>query len=166
MLPVDNRPLDEIRRRDLMPYQRLIRLDLPAVMMAHVVYPAVDPEPASLSRRWIEEQLRRGLGFQGAVFCDDLSMRGAEKAGDYLGRARVALAAGCDMLPVCNNRPGVEAILDGLVIEAQPLSQWRLAKLHAREGLDWDVLLKGMEWRQALHALERHYQAGEFRLST
>lgn len=166
MLPMDNRPLDEIRRCDLMPYQRLIRLDLPAVMMAHVVYPAVDPEPASLSRRWIEEQLRRGLGFQGAVFCDDLSMRGAEKAGDYLDRARVALAAGCDMLPVCNNRPGVEAILDGLVIEAQPLSQWRLAKLHAREGLDWDALLKGMEWRQARHALERHYQADEFRLST
>jgi len=166
MLPVDPRPLEEIRRRDLKPYQRLIRLDLPAVMMAHVVYPAVDPEPASLSRRWIEDQLRGQLGFQGAVFCDDLSMRGAEKAGDYLERARAALAAGCDMLPICNDRAGVEAILGDLVVEPQPMSQWRLAKLHGREGPDWDALLKGTDWGRARHALQRHYQADEFRLSS
>jgi beta-N-acetylhexosaminidase len=166
MLPADSRPLDDIRRRDLKPYRRLISLELPAVMMAHVVYPAVDDAPASLSRRWIEEELRGGLGFQGAVFCDDLSMRGAEKAGDYPDRARAALAAGCDMLPICNNRAGVEEVLAGLKTEAQPLSQWRLAKLHGRDGPSRDALLKGSDWRHARHVLERHYQPDEFRLST
>lgn len=166
MMPVDLRSMDEMRRKDLKPYRRLIGLELPAVMMAHVVYPAVDSEPASLSHRWIEEELRGELGFQGAVFCDDLSMRGAEKAGDYLDRAEAALAAGCDMLPVCNNRAGVEAILDGLKTEAKPLSQWRLAKLHGQGGLSWDALLRGSEWEHARHALDRHYRPDEFRLST
>ena len=164
MLPVDDRPLDIIRRRDLLPYQRLLRLDLPSVMMAHIVYDQVDPQPASLSRRWVREELRGALRFQGAVFCDDLSMRGAEKAGDYLHRARAALAAGCDMLPVCNHREGVMAILAGLDEEPNPVSQWRLARLHGREGVPRSALEASAEWRHARHALERHYGGGDFKL--
>ena len=164
MLPVDSRPLDEIRKRDLLPYERLLRLDLPSVMMAHVVYPQVDTQPAGLSRRWIQEELRGRLRFEGAVFCDDLSMRGAEKAGGYLERAEAALAADCDMLPVCNSREGVIAILDGLDAEANPLSQWRLARLHGRDRLSFKALREGAEWHHARHALERHYAGGEFRL--
>jgi beta-N-acetylhexosaminidase len=164
MLPVDSRPLDVLRKQDMVPYLRLLRLDLPAVMMAHVVYEHLDALPASLSRRWIESELRSALRFEGAVFCDDLSMRGAEMAGDYLDRARSALAAGCDMLPVCNSRAGVVAILDGLKEEPNPLSQWRLARLHGRDGLSWKALQASAEWRHARHALERHYAGGEFRL--
>src|SRR5579863_935870 len=164
MLPVDGRALDALRHQDLVPYQRLMRLDLPAVMMAHVAFDQVDALPASFSRRWIEGELRASLHFEGAVFCDDLSMRGAEKAGDYIDRARAALEAGCDMLPVCNSREGVIAILDGLREEANPMSQWRLARLHGRDGLSWAALQEGAEWRRARHALERHYAAGEFRL--
>jgi beta-N-acetylhexosaminidase len=164
MLPVDSRPLDTLHRQDMVPYQRLLRLDLPAVMMAHVVYEHLDAHPASLSRRWIEGELRGALRFEGAVFCDDLSMRGAEKAGDYLERAGAALAAGCDMLPVCNSREGVVAILDGLKEDANPLSQWRLARLHGRDGLSAKALQASAEWRHARHALERHYAGGEFRL--
>ena len=164
MLPVDNRGLDVIRRRDLLPYQRLMRLDLTAVMMAHVVYDKVDAAPASFSRVWIGTELRDGLRFQGAVFCDDLSMRGAEKVGDYLDRAKAALAAGCDMLPVCNSRPGVTAILNGLDHAPNPVSQWRLARLHGREGVDRASLQASAEWRQARHALERHFAAGDFKL--
>jgi beta-N-acetylhexosaminidase len=166
MLPVDRRAFDDIRHQDLRPYQRLMRLDLPAVMMAHVVYEQVDPLPASLSRRWIEGELRVGLKFQGAVFCDDLSMRGVEQAGDYLERARVALEAGCDMLPVCNSRTGAVAILDWLKYAPNPLSQWRLARLHGRDGLSWRDLHADAAWRHARHALDRHYAAGEFTLTT
>ena len=166
MLPVDGRDLDAVRHQDLLPYQRLMRLDLPAVMMAHVVFEQVDSLPASLSRRWIGGELRGSLRFEGAVFCDDLSMRGAERAGDYLDRARAALAAGCDMLPVCNSREGVIAILDGLKEEANPMSQWRLARLHGRNSLSWAALQQSVEWRHARHAIERHYASGEFRLGS
>lgn len=164
MLPVDSRSLSELRERDLVPYARLLRLDLPSVMMAHVVYEQVDRLPASLSRRWICDELRNELRFQGAIFCDDLSMRGAEKAGDYLDRARAALTAGCDMLPVCNSRAGVEAILDGLSYEPDPSSQWRLAKLHGRGGMERETLMAGAEWHHARHALERYYSAEGFEL--
>ncbi|HEV2110149.1 MAG TPA: beta-N-acetylhexosaminidase [Gammaproteobacteria bacterium] len=164
MLPVDSRALDTLRRRDLVPYQRLLRLELPAVMMAHVVYAQVDDLPASFSRRWIGDELRDKLRFEGAVFCDDLSMRGAEKAGDYLHRAEAALAAGCDMLPVCNSRPGVTAILDSLDHTVNPVSQWRLARLHGREGVGRAALQASAEWSRARHALERHYAAGDFKL--
>lgn len=156
MLPVDTRLLETLRHKDIVPYQKLINLDLPSVMMAHVVYEQVDPNPASLSHRWIEGELRRHLRFDGAVFCDDLSMRGAEKAGDYLDRARAALSAGCDMLPVCNSRAGVLAILDGLKAEPAPMRQWRLTRLHGRDGLPWDALRLSSEWKHAHEALARH----------
>jgi beta-N-acetylhexosaminidase len=165
MLPVDSRPLETIRHKDMAPYQKLVNLDLPSVMMAHVVYGQVDPNPASLSRRWIHGELRINLRFDGAVFCDDLSMRGAEKAGDYLDRAKAALAAGCDMLPVCNNRAGVMTILDGLEDAPDPMRQWRLTRLHGRDSLPWDALVASSDWRDAQSALLMHLGAG-FRLES
>ena len=110
-LPVDRRPLADLAA-DLTPYRRLIANGLPAVMVAHILFPAVDRDPASLSSRWIRDVLRGELGFQGVVFADDLSMKGAAAYGDIVTRARQALAAGCDMLPVCNNRPSVIELLD------------------------------------------------------
>ncbi|MGA9852326.1 MAG: beta-N-acetylhexosaminidase [Gammaproteobacteria bacterium] len=166
MLPVDGRSLDEIRRHDLKPFERLMRLELPAIMMAHVAYPDMDTLPASLSRRWIERELRERLSFDGAVFCDDLSMRGAAGVGDYVERARMALDAGCDILPVCNNRAGVAAILEGLGEYANPMSQWRLARLHGREEISREELHASREWREARTALENHYAGGEFKLET
>jgi beta-N-acetylhexosaminidase len=103
-LPLDRRPLVDLTR-DLTPYRRLIANGLPAVMMAHILFPAVDPDPSSLSGLWIRDVLRGELRFQGVVFTDDLSMKGAAAYGDIVTRARQALAAGCDMLPVCNHRP-------------------------------------------------------------
>ena len=160
MLPMDPRPLEALRQKDMVPYERLFRLDLPSIMMAHVVYEQVDERPASLSRRWIVDELRRRMRYEGAVFCDDLSMRGAEKAGDYLDRAVAALEAGCDMLPVCNNRAGVEAILKGLKRPPNPVSQWRLTRLRGGETSSWDELRSSTEWKQAQEVLARHYGDG------
>ena len=85
---------------------------LAGVMVAHVLYPEVDDVPASASTRWIRGVLRGDLGFQGVVFADDLSMAGAAAVGGIAERASRALAAGCDVLPVCNHRPSVVALLD------------------------------------------------------
>lgn len=133
-LPVDRRELPDLSD-DLAPYRRLIANGLSAIMMAHVLFPAVDPAPASLSARWIRDVLRGDLGFQGVVFSDDLSMGGAAAAyGDIVTRARQALRAGCDMLPICNNRDSVRALLDGLDIEPEPASRLRLVRMHGKDG--------------------------------
>ncbi len=113
-LPVDPRPLDAILSEDVLPFRHAIDAGLESIMMAHVLFPEVDDAPASMSYRWISEILRRRLGFRGTVYCDDLSMVGAAGFGTYPDRAKAALAAGCDVLPVCNHRAGVIAILDDL----------------------------------------------------
>jgi len=133
-LPVDRRDLTDLAD-DIAPYRRMMANRLPAVMVAHVLFPAVDPAPASLSSRWIRDVLRGELRFQGVVFADDLSMGGAAAAyGDIVTRARQALAAGCDMLPVCNNRPGVLTLLERLAVEPEPASRLRLVRMHGKEG--------------------------------
>ncbi|MES1935926.1 beta-N-acetylhexosaminidase [Salinisphaera hydrothermalis] len=115
-LPVDERPLAALEK-DWTPFARLVEQDIASVMMAHVRYTAVDERPASLSRVWIEDILRGRLGFAGCVFCDDLSMGGAAALGDYAERTRLALTAGCDYLPVCNDRDAAlvarDAVADG-----------------------------------------------------
>jgi beta-N-acetylhexosaminidase len=152
-LPVDRRTLPDLTA-ELVPYRRLIPNGLPAVMVAHVLFPEVDPAPASLSGRWIRDVLRGELRFQGVVFADDLSMGGAAAAyGDVITRARQALSAGCDMLPVCNNRSSVIELLDHLDVEPQPASSMRLVRLHGRGGADQARLEASPEWQRARELL-------------
>jgi beta-N-acetylhexosaminidase len=154
-LPVDRRPLPDLAP-DLAPYRRLMANALPAVMVAHVLFPAVDSAPASLSSRWIRDVLRGELRFQGVVFADDLSMGGAAAAyGDIVTRARAALSAGCDMLPVCNNRASVIELLDHLDAEPQPASSLRLVRLHGRAGTVRSGLEASPEWARARELLAR-----------
>jgi beta-N-acetylhexosaminidase len=152
-LPVDRRGLADLSG-ELAPYRRLIANGLPAVMLGHLLFPAVDPAPASLSARWIRDVLRGQLQFQGVVFADDLSMGGAAAAyGDVVTRARQALAAGCDMLPVCNNRASVTELLDHLDARVQPASSLRLVRLHGRAAPGRAELLGSPEWASARAAL-------------
>ncbi len=131
-LPVDRREWPDIEA-DLRPYRRLIANGLSAVMVAHVVFPTVDEKPASLSRRWIDGVLRGDLGFQGAIFADDLSMKGAAAFGDIATRAGLALAAGCDVLPVCNDRKATLELLESMRGGPDPVSRMRLVRLHGRD---------------------------------
>src|SRR5271156_3199301 len=110
-LPVDRRKYVDMEG-DIRPYRPLIDNNLAGVMGAHVVYPAVDALPASLSKHWLDAVLRRELGFHGCVFADDLSMGGAAAFGGVIDRAEHAFAAGCDVLPICNDRQAVQSVLE------------------------------------------------------
>lgn len=163
-LPVDRRELVDMAD-DLAPYRRLIANGLAAVMVAHVLFPAVDAAPASLSSRWIRDVLRGELRFQGVVFADDLSMGGAAAAyGDIVTRAQQALAAGCDMLPICNNRASVIALLDGLNVEPEPTSRLRLVRLHGRDGVSREALTALPEWTRSQELLARFAAAPALKL--
>ena len=131
-VPVDPRPLAEILASDTLPYARLAPGDLSAVMPAHVIYPAVDPMPAGFSRFWLQEVLRRRLGFDGAILSDDLAMEGARVAGDVRGRALAALSAGCDLVLVCNRPDLADELLGRSLPPVSATSACRLAALRGR----------------------------------
>jgi beta-N-acetylhexosaminidase len=97
---LDSRSLAEIRRSDLEPF-RLLAPHLDALMIAHVVYPAVDNRPAGYSRIWLKDILRNELGFRGMVFSDDLGMHAAKSVGSLKERTLLCLQAGCDLVLVC-----------------------------------------------------------------
>lgn len=165
-LPVDRRELADMTG-DLAPYRRLIANGLPAVMVAHILFPAVDEAPASLSARWIRDVLRGEMGFQGVVFADDLSMGGAAEAyGDVVTRAARALSAGCDMLPVCNQRAAVLELLDRLRVEPEPASGLRLVRLHGRGGWSPEELKNRPEWPRAQEWLRRCAAAPALKLDS
>jgi len=129
-VPVDGRGLDEIEANDLEPYRDLIALGLAGVMPAHVIYPAVDGRPAGYSPVWLKDILRCRLGFDGMIFSDDLSMAGASVAGGVVQRAEAALAAGCDMILVCNAPQAAAEVLDGL--KTGPLDRARAERMRGR----------------------------------
>ncbi|KRE99533.1 beta-hexosaminidase [Frateuria sp. Soil773] len=136
---VDPRDLDAIRAADLRPFAEAMAAHAEAVMMAHVVYPAVDTQPAGYSPAWIGQVLRRELGFAGVVISDDISMAAAGVAGSVAGRVQAHLAAGCDLVLACFPDVVEEAIA---AVPAPPAdAAGKLAPLRGAVGATWAGLL-------------------------
>lgn len=126
LMPQDDRTLRELEADDLIPFARMAAAGMGSVMPAHVVYPAVDDRPAGFSPVWLQDILRGQLGFDGVIFSDDLGMEGAAGAGSFVERAAAALAAGCDMVLVCNQPARADEVLAGLHVPPQPKLAERL----------------------------------------
>ncbi len=165
-LPVDRRSYGDLLD-DMQPYEKLIaKRQLAGVMIAHIVFSETDPLPASISPYWIQEQLRRALGFDGAVLCDDLSMKATESMGSMPKRARLALEAGCDMVLVCNDRAAASATVTALRDYSKPLSLVRLARLHGTGKLMRESLLASEEWQIAADHLQHWLDRPELKLDS
>jgi beta-N-acetylhexosaminidase len=167
-IPVDKRSLKAILADDAAPYGWLSTA-LDSVMPAHVIYPKVDRRPAGFSEKWLGDILRGQQRFQGAVFSDDLSMAGARQLEgrelSYTEAGLMALAAGCDLVLLCNQSlnggEAVDTLIDGLA-EAQIKGRWRpseasdarrLALLPQTPALDWDELMVSPTYMHALDLL-------------
>ena len=167
-VPVDNRSLKAILADDAAPYPWLSST-LTSVMPAHVIYPKVDSRPAGFSQRWLQDILRRQMRFDGAIFSDDLSMEGARRLDGqvvcYTDAAIAALAAGCDLVLLCNQSVGngeaVDELIDGLDA-ALSQGRWqpsvdsesrRLALLPETLPQAWDELMYQPAYLQALDLL-------------
>ena len=126
-LPMVDAAYEELDARDFAPFRVLS--DMPMAMTAHVVYTAVDPKrPATTSRKAIADVIRGAIGFGGLLMTDDLSMKAL--GGDFAGRARAALRAGCDVVLHCN---GDMAEMKAVVSGTKPLSG--VAKVRADAAL-------------------------------
>lgn len=151
--PFDRRNFDDIEVHDLVPFRRVIVTYLTGIMMAHVIYQAVDEYAAGYSIYWIKKVLRSQLRFEGLIFSDDLSMSGAESVGGYTERAQMALQAGCDMLLVCNNPEGVDQVLYSLKGYNNPASQLRMVRMHGKPSAQSDNIFNTEQWQQSVARL-------------
>ena len=151
-LPVDRRNFVDLEA-DIRPYRLLIENNVAGVMGAHVVFPAIDPLPASLSKSWINGVLRSDLKFHGCVFADDLTMAGAAAFGGVIERTELAFAAGCDVLPICNDRQAVKSVLDHFGPDlGSPASQARVVRMRAR-GETPENLGADRQWQQTVMSI-------------
>ena len=149
-IAIDPRSFDELWRSDLLPFIELAP-KLAAIMPAHVIYPAIDPHSAGFSPFWLQEVLRQRIGFNGVIFSDDLSMRGAHSVGDAGDRAEAALSAGCDMALVCNDRAAAELALRRLQkLKVSPNPALAQMRRRAYPGPDY---ASHPRWLKALTAL-------------
>jgi beta-N-acetylhexosaminidase len=126
-MPVVGKPWRKLWQEDLAPYRTLHRR-MDFVMVAHCAYPEVtgDRTPASLSRQWISEILRRRIGYKGLVVSDDLEMGGV-LASATVGEAAVAtIRAGSDLYLVCHKAERVEEAYEAVVREAENDPRFRL----------------------------------------
>jgi beta-N-acetylhexosaminidase len=154
-LPIDRRSFGDVID-DMRPYEKLIgRREIGAVMMAHVIFEEMDATPAGFSSFWIKTQLRGQLGFDGAVFCDDLTMKATANYGSIVQRAKLALDAGCDMIPICNDRLAAQHAAAALREYSNPLSLVRLARLHGTQSVLRETLLASEQWQDAAGMIDR-----------
>jgi beta-N-acetylhexosaminidase len=157
---LDARDFDSIERSDLQPFIQL-QYGLDALMIAHVVYPAVDALPAGYSERWLKDILRERMQYRGVIMSDDLGMHAAFAVGNLLQRTQRCLAAGCELVLVC--RPeDVEELLPQLGAVLGDATA-RIATLYGAASLTGPDLAQAgslgagewQHWRGSLESLNR-----------
>jgi beta-N-acetylhexosaminidase len=115
VLPRVRRSRRALTAVELVPFARAVKASIPALMTAHIVYPALDPSrPATLSPAICQGLLRRRLRFQGVLFSDDLEMNAVAAHSSPARSAVAALRAGCDMLLVCQSLDAARAAMRGV----------------------------------------------------
>jgi beta-N-acetylhexosaminidase len=107
-LPRVDAPLERLRSVELAPFQAAARAGVPMLMTAHVLYPAVDEKPATMSRRWLTDFLRGELGYRGVVVSDDLDMKAIAAHFDVAKATVDSLLAGADCFLACRD-PSIQA---------------------------------------------------------
>src|SRR6202158_1625080 len=119
-LPSINKPWKKIWAEDLYPY-RTLRRELPMILIGHANYPAIthDQSPASLSKKWITDVLRKKIGYRGLVVSDDLEMGGVLKAAPIEQAAVEHIRAGGDLCLICHIEEYVTRSYEAMIKEAE-----------------------------------------------
>jgi beta-N-acetylhexosaminidase len=119
-MPTVHKSWKKMWAEDLLPYREL-RRQIPFVMVAHASYPEItkDNLPASLSRKWMQDILRKKISYSGLIISDDLEMGGALSTGEIEAVAVETLRAGADMFLVCHNQELVWRAYEAVLREAE-----------------------------------------------
>lgn len=155
--PVDYRSWQVVEDHDLKPFAALAK-DLDGVMPAHMTFPEVDADSVGFSRFWLQQVLREKLGFNGVIFSDDLSMKGADIVGGYPEKAKRALDAGCDMILVCNCPEGALEVVEFMQYNKISGCE-RISTMRARKSVEWEQLRSDGKRQQTINALQQLMEA-------
>jgi beta-N-acetylhexosaminidase len=119
-LPSVEKPFRKLWEQDLVPY-RIMRRDLPFIMVSHAAFPAVakDSTPASLSKKWITDVLRKKIGYRGLICSDDLEMRGVLAAAKVEQAAIGHIRAGGDLALICHQEEFILRAHEAMIREAE-----------------------------------------------
>jgi beta-N-acetylhexosaminidase len=119
-LPNIEKSLRKLSEQDLVPY-RLLRRELPMVMVSHAAFPAVTKErlPASLSKKWITDILRKKIGYRGLICSDDLEMGGVLAAAPIEEALVEHIRAGGDLGLICHQENFILGAFEALIHEAE-----------------------------------------------
>jgi beta-N-acetylhexosaminidase len=118
--PVIEKSMKQLWPEDLLPY-RMLRAQMPLVMISHAAYPQVtrDRTPASLSKVWIKDILRKLIGYRNLIVSDDLEMGGVLSAAP-VGQAAVEFVrAGGDLCLICHRADYIAKAYEELVKTAE-----------------------------------------------
>ncbi len=133
--PKIRRSWNQLWQQDLEPY-RALRDELPMVMVSHAAYPLTkgDDRPASVSRFWVGEVLRKRIGYRGMVLSDDLEMGGVANFMP-MGEAGVeAVHVGSDILLICHHAEPILNVYEALISEGEKSAAFRrILMARARE---------------------------------
>ena len=135
--PIDIRSHNELMDTDLKPFIEL-KDKLSAVMTAHITYPDIDNVCVSFSKIWLKNVLQNNIGFNGVIFSDDLTMKGAGNT-SMDEKAIKALNAGCDMVLVCNDYKGANSVINRFEKEDIDLNS-RIGMMQKTKTCNWDDL--------------------------
>jgi beta-N-acetylhexosaminidase len=103
-LPSLNLTVEDLRSRELIPFQALISQHIPMIMTAHILFPQIDADvPATLSKSILNDILRKELKFEGVIVSDDLDMKAVSDMFMKTGTVAKAFNAGCDLFIVSRN---------------------------------------------------------------
>src|SRR6478736_8140475 len=125
-LPVITKTFARLWEEDLAPY-RLMKRELPMVLVNHANYPAItrDPLPASLSKYWISDVLRKKIGYRGVIVSDDLEMGGVLAAAPIDEAATRFIASGGDLCLICHQQELIEQAYETMLHKVERDARFR-----------------------------------------
>src|SRR5438132_432552 len=149
-LPRIEKPWKKLWKEDLYPY-RVLRREFPFVMVAHAAYPAVtkDSTPASISKKWVNDILRKKIGYLGLIISDDLEMGGVLQAASIEHAAVEHIRAGGDLCLICHEEDHITGSYETLIHEAERDRKFaqRLTESAKRVQTQKRKLLASVRWR-------------------
>lgn len=115
-VPIIDVELQTLRERELLPYKKLIAENLlPSVMIAHSIFPAIDPDNiATVSRKVITGLLREELGFQGVIATDSMTMGAIATRYGVANACALSLEAGADLVLMKAENHLVEEVIEAI----------------------------------------------------